>query len=152
SVYCHCMHQKLSINLKAVYEINYPTGGKYFLLDYNDGKSTFYKDNRSYYRQSCWDGWQVEEPEEEMLRINPFDKAFTEWTKNNAIGGMQKSGYQYFKIQMSSQELQFKKYLGQYFSPHPQFFELYSSSRRDSIILKERHLGTINTIYWIIET
>ncbi len=151
SIYCLVMNKELAKGLNEVYEINYPSGGKYFILDYGD-KTFYYKDNRRYFRESCWLHLQNNERvfPSKTSRIDPFDKAFTEWTTNRSLGGKQKSGYQYFRLKTKNKDLEFKKFLAQFFNPTPQFFEVYSSENRDSILLQESNSGSENTLYWII--
>ncbi len=151
SLYCNIVQKELKEGLRQVYEIYFPAGGRYFILDY--GKEKYcYKEKRMSHRKSCFVDFQ----NQEMLdfkathRIKPFDKAFTEWTYNSAVGGSQKSGYQYFKLELPKHELKFKKYLGQYFHQGPQYYQVYRSDDRDSILLQECGLGTKNTIHWII--
>jgi len=158
SQYSNSMTNQLSKNLKEVYEINFPAHGRYFILDYGD-KMFYYKDNRRFYPKTCWSDLQKQEAKlgrtvdyTQDNRITPFDKVFTEWTTNRAIGGKQKSGYQYFKIKTQNSELKFKKILGQYFDPTPQFSQVYTSINKDSLLLQEHSNGGLtNTLYWVIE-
>lgn len=83
--------------------------------------------------------------------VRPFDKAFTEITKNKTLGGKQDSGYQYFSIDLKSKSFRFKKFLGHYFDPTPQYCIMYTSPMRDSILLQECNAGSYYNSFWIIE-
>lgn len=152
SLYCNSMIDQLSKDLKEVYQMDYPAGGKYFVLDYGD-KMFYYKDNRSFYPKICWSDLQKKEQINftKKNRIIPFYKAFTEWTRNRTLGGKQKSGYQYFKLKTQNREIKFKKKLGQYFDPSSKFLEVYTSINNDSLLLQECSWDNINALYWIIE-
>ncbi len=136
---------------KVAYEIKFVLDGKYCVLDYGDHK-VFYRDKRRNYAKSCWEDIKQYDQLDfiKNTTIKPFDKAFTRRVKNEAIGGTLQNGYQYFSLKTKSKELKFKKFLGSYFDPAGQYFEVYVNEDRSKILLQDC-LPTQTNLYWVIE-